>query len=44
MPSDLTFVNRLQWGFTGVLAGLGAESNWRRLVEPWLHGPTLPTP
>jgi predicted unusual protein kinase regulating ubiquinone biosynthesis (AarF/ABC1/UbiB family) len=44
MPSDLTFVNRLQWGFTSVLAGLGAESNWRRLVEPWLHGPTLPTP
>jgi predicted unusual protein kinase regulating ubiquinone biosynthesis (AarF/ABC1/UbiB family) len=43
MPSDLTFVNRLQWGFTSVLAGLGAEANWRRLVEPWLHGPMLPS-
>jgi hypothetical protein len=42
MPSDLTFVNRLQWGFTSVLAGLGAEANWRRLVEPWLHGPIVP--
>ncbi len=29
MPSDLTFVNRLQWGFTSILAGLGAEANWR---------------
>ena len=44
MPSDLTFVNRLQWGFTSVLAGLGAEANWRRLVEPWLHGPLAPLP
>jgi predicted unusual protein kinase regulating ubiquinone biosynthesis (AarF/ABC1/UbiB family) len=39
MPTDLTFVNRLQWGFGSVLAGLGAEANWRRIVEPWLHGP-----
>src|SRR5580698_1324993 len=37
-PSDLTFVNRLQWGFGSVLAGLGAEANWREIVEPWLHG------
>ena len=44
MPSDLTFVNRLQWGFTSVLAGLGAEANWRRVVEPWLHGPVAPNP
>ncbi len=44
MPSDLTFVNRLQWGFGSVLAGLAAEANWRRLVEPWLHGPVLPIP
>jgi predicted unusual protein kinase regulating ubiquinone biosynthesis (AarF/ABC1/UbiB family) len=44
MPSDLTFVNRLQWGFSSVLAGLGAEANWRRLVEPWLHGPIVPIP
>ena len=44
MPSDLTFVNRLQWGFASVLAGLGAEANWRRIVEPWLHGPHAPDP
>jgi predicted unusual protein kinase regulating ubiquinone biosynthesis (AarF/ABC1/UbiB family) len=44
MPSDFTFVNRLQWGFGSVLAGLGAEANWRQLVEPWLHGPVLPIP
>jgi predicted unusual protein kinase regulating ubiquinone biosynthesis (AarF/ABC1/UbiB family) len=44
MPSDLTFVNRLQWGFTSVLAGLRAEANWRDLVEPWLHGPVVPVP
>jgi predicted unusual protein kinase regulating ubiquinone biosynthesis (AarF/ABC1/UbiB family) len=44
MPSDFTFVNRLQWGFASVLAGLAAEANWRELVEPWLHGPVLPLP
>jgi hypothetical protein len=37
MPADFTFVNRLQWGFASVLAGLGAEANWRRLVQPWLR-------
>jgi hypothetical protein len=44
MPADYTFVNRLQWGFVSVLAGLRAEANWREVVEPWLHGPTLPVP
>ena len=44
MPSDFTFVNRLQWGFASVLAGLEAEANWRRLVEPWLHGPVARSP
>jgi predicted unusual protein kinase regulating ubiquinone biosynthesis (AarF/ABC1/UbiB family) len=43
MPTDFTFVNRLQWGFASVLAGLKAEANWRRLVEPWLHGPEYPS-
>jgi hypothetical protein len=43
MPKDFTFVNRLQWGFASVLAGLKAEANWRRLVEPWLHGPEVPS-
>jgi predicted unusual protein kinase regulating ubiquinone biosynthesis (AarF/ABC1/UbiB family) len=44
MPTDFTFVNRLQWGFGSVLAGLGAEANWRRLVEPWIDGPVVPIP
>ena len=43
MPTDFTFVNRLQWGFASVLAGLNAEANWRQLVEPWLHGPEYPS-
>jgi predicted unusual protein kinase regulating ubiquinone biosynthesis (AarF/ABC1/UbiB family) len=43
MPTDFTFVNRLQWGFASVLAGLKAEANWRQLVEPWLHGPEYPS-
>jgi predicted unusual protein kinase regulating ubiquinone biosynthesis (AarF/ABC1/UbiB family) len=44
MPSDFTFVNRLQWGFGSVLAGLGADANWRRLVQPWLDGPVVAIP
>ncbi|MDP9148873.1 MAG: AarF/ABC1/UbiB kinase family protein, partial [Myxococcota bacterium] len=44
MPTDFTFVNRLQWGFGSILAGLGAEANWRRLVDPWVHGPVVPIP
>jgi predicted unusual protein kinase regulating ubiquinone biosynthesis (AarF/ABC1/UbiB family) len=44
MPKDFTFVNRLQWGFGSVLAGLEAEANWRRIVEPWLHGAIVPIP
>ncbi len=43
-PTDFTFVNRLQWGFASVLAGLSAEANWRRVVEPWLHAPVAPAP
>ncbi len=43
-PPEMTFVNRLQWGFVSVLAGLGSEVNWRRLVEPWLHAPLAPLP
>jgi predicted unusual protein kinase regulating ubiquinone biosynthesis (AarF/ABC1/UbiB family) len=44
MPGDFTFVNRLQWGFGSILAGLGAEANWRRLVQPWVDGPVVPIP
>jgi predicted unusual protein kinase regulating ubiquinone biosynthesis (AarF/ABC1/UbiB family) len=42
MPTDFTFVNRLQWGFASVLAGLKAEANWRRLAAPWIDGPEVP--
>jgi len=41
MPADFTFVNRLQWGFASVLAGLSAEANWRELIRPWLEGPIV---
>ncbi|WP_394823754.1 ABC1 kinase family protein [Pendulispora albinea] len=37
MPVDHTFVNRLQWGLSSVLAGLNAQANWRRITEPWLR-------
>jgi predicted unusual protein kinase regulating ubiquinone biosynthesis (AarF/ABC1/UbiB family) len=44
MPSEFTFVNRLQWGFVSVLAGLRARANWHRVVEPWLMSPAAPIP
>jgi predicted unusual protein kinase regulating ubiquinone biosynthesis (AarF/ABC1/UbiB family) len=44
LPPDHTFVNRLQWGLGSVMAGLGAEANWRRITEPWLRGQVLPLP
>jgi predicted unusual protein kinase regulating ubiquinone biosynthesis (AarF/ABC1/UbiB family) len=36
MPTDFTFVNRLQWGLSSVLAGLETESDFRALTTPWL--------
>jgi predicted unusual protein kinase regulating ubiquinone biosynthesis (AarF/ABC1/UbiB family) len=44
IPHDMTFVSRLQWGLASVLAGLGAEANWRRITEPWLRGPQASLP
>jgi predicted unusual protein kinase regulating ubiquinone biosynthesis (AarF/ABC1/UbiB family) len=44
VPHDMTFVNRLQWGLASVLAGLGAEANWRSICTPWLRGPLVPLP
>jgi len=44
LPVDHTFVNRLQWGLASVLAGLGAENNWRRITTPWMRGPLEPLP
>jgi predicted unusual protein kinase regulating ubiquinone biosynthesis (AarF/ABC1/UbiB family) len=44
LPHDMTFVSRLQWGLASVLAGLGAEANWRRITDPWLRSPQEPLP
>ncbi len=44
MPTDHTFVNRLQWGLASVLGGLGSEGNWRRITEPWLRPETSSPP
>jgi hypothetical protein len=37
MPTDHTFVNRLQWGLASVMGGLRAEADWRRITDPWLR-------
>jgi hypothetical protein len=39
MPTDHTFVNRLQWGLSSVMAGLDAEGDYRGLTEPFVRGP-----
>ena len=44
MPTEMTFVNRLQWGFASVLAMMSAEANWRALIEPWVRGEYVPPP
>ncbi|CAN5128494.1 AarF/ABC1/UbiB kinase family protein [soil metagenome] len=44
MPTDHTFMNRLQWGLASVLAGLGASGNFHRITEPWIRGPKEPIP
>jgi predicted unusual protein kinase regulating ubiquinone biosynthesis (AarF/ABC1/UbiB family) len=44
LPHDMTFVSRLQWGLASVMAGLGAEANWRRITDPWLRSPQEPLP
>jgi predicted unusual protein kinase regulating ubiquinone biosynthesis (AarF/ABC1/UbiB family) len=44
MPPEMTFVNRLQWGFASVLAMMSAEANWRALIEPWVRGEYVPPP
>lgn len=44
MPVENTFVNRLQWGLTSVLAGLEADYNFHRLTLPWILGERKPPP
>ncbi len=44
MPTEFTFVSRLQWGLASVMGGLGGEGNYRRLSEDWIRSPVLPLP
>jgi len=44
MPTEFTFVSRLQWGLASVMGGIGGEGNYRRLSEDWIRGPVLPLP
>ncbi len=44
MPTEHTFMNRLQWGLSSVMAGLGAEGNYHRITRDWIRGPHVPPP
>ena len=44
VPKDQTFMNRLQWGLTSVLAGMNATANWHRIALPWVRGDVEPIP
>lgn len=44
LPPELTFVNRLQWGLTSVLGGLGTCVRFRPITEPWIRAPLKPFP
>ncbi|MFO0659382.1 MAG: AarF/ABC1/UbiB kinase family protein [Polyangiaceae bacterium] len=44
MPSDFTFVNRLQWGLASVLGGVGCELPFRTITEPWIRDAQWPLP
>ena len=37
MPQEFTFVNRLQWGLSSVLAGLRTRAPFREMSEPWIR-------
>jgi predicted unusual protein kinase regulating ubiquinone biosynthesis (AarF/ABC1/UbiB family) len=39
MPKDHTFVNRLQWGLSSIMAGLDCVGDYRALTEPMVRGP-----
>lgn len=44
MPPEGTFVNRLQWGLSSVMGGLGSKGDYRSLSEPWIRGETVTPP
>jgi predicted unusual protein kinase regulating ubiquinone biosynthesis (AarF/ABC1/UbiB family) len=44
MPQEFTFVNRLQWGLSSVLAGLRSEAAFRDMSEPWIRDGVHPIP
>src|SRR5206468_4198192 len=37
LPKDWVLTNRLQWGLYAILASLGAEANWRRMMLELLY-------
>ena len=37
IPQEFTFVNRLQWGLSSVLAGLRSRAAFREMSEPWIR-------
>jgi predicted unusual protein kinase regulating ubiquinone biosynthesis (AarF/ABC1/UbiB family) len=41
MPTEHTFVNRLQWGLASVLAGFGSSLNFHRMTLPWVRAQRL---
>lgn len=44
MPQDFTFVNRLQWGLSSVMAGLGTIACFRDMMEDWVRTDLQPVP
>jgi predicted unusual protein kinase regulating ubiquinone biosynthesis (AarF/ABC1/UbiB family) len=44
IPQEFTFVNRLQWGLSSVLAGLRSEAAFREMTEPWIRDGLHPIP
>lgn len=44
IPAESTFINRLQWGLSSVMGGLGGVGDYRTLTEPWIRGETLDPP
>ena len=44
IPQEFTFVNRLQWGLSSVLAGLRSRAPFREMSEPWIRGGVHPIP
>lgn len=44
VPTEFTFVNRLQWGLASVMGGIGSELPFRAITEPWVRDGVWPIP